>query len=728
MSSKKVLVLTTTYPTFLEGDATPPFVHELTKRLAAQWLEMIVLAPRRPWTKTYEEQDGVKIYRYPYFFRSRREKLADGAILPNLKKHKWLAVEIPFLIISCFWWVRKLVKKEWITCIHAHRIFSNWFVWALYKRFLNKRIELICTSHGSDLHTLSGGVVDRLKRWTIAQCDKVTVVSQYLKNNLDELMWYTTDAKVISMGVDEEKFHPRYYDENLKKQYGITGKFLLFVWRLAPEKGVEDLLYAMQDIAKNYDDIKLLIIGHGPLFSSLRKTSDRLWLANHVVFVGAIANDELPRYYATADLLIAPSKKESFGLVQLEAIMSWTPVLTNEGLWSVDLVKNWLNGYIVHNYELLEVCVQTVLTHFQKNKDGMKELIRLSVFDQYSWWSISVKYFNELSQEKKKTILYAYIDRPGGANRYFEILLKHLQEQDNIIAHNLVLPRFFEMYYFFIPFYLFYKWVDLSIYDVIHSDERYAHYFKVKNVKLIVTLHHNIFDANFQWNTSLLQKIFHRFIIHPNLKKTLRVADKLVAVSEYTKSSYESMFWCTNVIRIYNWVDTCIYKNLWTRIVGRSAIRIIYLWNHTRRKWRALLPQIMEGLGDGFEMYYTGKNEMLEEFRMYNLWRLSEHDLVMEYNSADMLILPSRLEGFWYVLAEAIACNLPVVTYNYSSMPEIVLHGENWYLVNEYSAEAFISAIKCVISSKLCIKNGVEYIDRVFGLRRMIYEYSKIYD
>ncbi|MEI8252609.1 MAG: hypothetical protein WCG25_02450 [bacterium] len=42
----------------------------------------------------------MKIYRYPYFFKSSREKLNDGAILPNIKKNKRLIFQIPFLLLA----------------------------------------------------------------------------------------------------------------------------------------------------------------------------------------------------------------------------------------------------------------------------------------------------------------------------------------------------------------------------------------------------------------------------------------------------------------------------------------------------------------------------------------------------------------------------------------------------------------------------------------------------
>jgi|GEM_PF-5484299 len=74
--------------------------------------------------------------------------------MPNLKKRKRLILQVPLLIFSSFFHLCKIAKKEKIGVIHAHFIFSNGFVAACYKRFLNPAVKLICTAHGSDLLVL----------------------------------------------------------------------------------------------------------------------------------------------------------------------------------------------------------------------------------------------------------------------------------------------------------------------------------------------------------------------------------------------------------------------------------------------------------------------------------------------------------------------------------------------------------------------------------------------
>ena len=238
---KNILVFTSTFPRFSKGDATPPFVYELSQRLAAKGLDITVLTPRVPGSKQYEERDGMKIYRYPYFFKSSREKLNDGAILPNIKKNLRLIIQIPFLFIAGFFALIKVVKKENIETIHAHRLIPQGLIAAIYKKVRNKKIRIVCTAHGSDIHSVGGKIMNTIKKFVLNTSDHMTVVSQYLKDEVRKL-GVTKPIDVVSMGVATDKFSPNAYDENIKRENSITDKFLLYVGRLAPEKGINYLL------------------------------------------------------------------------------------------------------------------------------------------------------------------------------------------------------------------------------------------------------------------------------------------------------------------------------------------------------------------------------------------------------------------------------------------------------------------------------------------------------
>jgi glycosyltransferase involved in cell wall biosynthesis len=68
--------------------------------------------------------------------------------------------------------------------------------------------------------------------------------------------------------------------------------------------------------------------------------------------------------------------------------------------------------------------------------------------------------------------------------------------------------------------------------------------------------------------------------------------------------------------------------------------------------------------------------------------------LVAAYQSCDILLFPSRLEGFGIAPAEALACGRPVVTTNASALPEVVDHGQNGFLVARNDVAGYAEAVR----------------------------------
>ena len=120
---------------------------------------------------------------------------------------------------------------------------------------------------------------------------------------------------------------------------------LLFVGRLAGEKGVDMLIEGVRRISKVRADIGLLIVGEGPERKSLEKRAQNL---PQVFFLGFQDWNQLPRYYAAVDLFVLPSVREPWGLVVNEAMASGLPVLTTRKVGAAqDLIIEGQSGYSV---------------------------------------------------------------------------------------------------------------------------------------------------------------------------------------------------------------------------------------------------------------------------------------------------------------------------------------------------------------------------------------------
>ncbi len=388
---------TSTLPRFA-GDVTPPFVHELSRRLTSDF-EVHLLAPYSDGSKKYEEVDGVHIHRYKFF--PGKKLFTDGAILPNLKRNKLLYLQVPLFFLFGLRALHKITRRLNIDMIHAHWIIPQGLVAAIYKTLFNRKINIVMTSHGGDILGLQSNIMQLIKRWVINRATAITVVSHALKKQVEELgVSDDIPVEVLSMGVDLNNFHPDKYDENLKKRYGITGATLLFAGRLTEKKGVQYLVEAMPEVLECYPDVKLLVVGYGEEEERLKRLAVRLGLMDkNITFTGAVLNSELPAYYATADIFIGPSivarggDSEGFGLVFVEALGSGCAVIASDLPAISDIIIDNVTGLRVRTKDSSAISKKILsLLGDEALRARLAEAGRVHVLKNFGWESISKRY------------------------------------------------------------------------------------------------------------------------------------------------------------------------------------------------------------------------------------------------------------------------------------------------------------------------------------------------
>ncbi len=147
----------------------------------------------------------------------------------------------------------------------------------------------------------------------------------------------------VPNGVDVERFASASPPEDLVDERPT----LLFVGRLEPRKGVEELLHAFVQLKSRRADLRLLVVGEGPEHDRCQALlPSRLHPA--VTFLGQVPHDELPRIFASADVFVAPSRGgESFGIVLLEAMAAGLPVVATALPGYVSFVRDGVHGRLV---------------------------------------------------------------------------------------------------------------------------------------------------------------------------------------------------------------------------------------------------------------------------------------------------------------------------------------------------------------------------------------------
>lgn len=124
-----------------------------------------------------------------------------------------------------------------------------------------------------------------------------------------------------------------------------AGPIALFAGRLAPQKGVKDLLAALDLLQHVRPQLHTLIVGDGPLRGSLEELATAFELQGRVHFLGH--SDDVPRLLAASDLLVLPSLYEGLPNVVLEAMRFRKPVVATAAPGTTEVVAHDQTGLLV---------------------------------------------------------------------------------------------------------------------------------------------------------------------------------------------------------------------------------------------------------------------------------------------------------------------------------------------------------------------------------------------
>ncbi len=128
-------------------------------------------------------------------------------------------------------------------------------------------------------------------------------------------------TRILPNAIDYQRFHAA----KPFPEYADTTPTILFLGRLVPRKGCRLLLEAVAELAADPEvpAFRVLVCGGGPLEAELRQFITQHQLEDVVTMAGFVSEADKPRYYASADISVFPSRGgESFGIVLLEAMAS----------------------------------------------------------------------------------------------------------------------------------------------------------------------------------------------------------------------------------------------------------------------------------------------------------------------------------------------------------------------------------------------------------------------
>jgi len=388
MRNKNLLVITNNFPDEDNLYSHNIFVKEQLKYMAAYFANIYVVSPlaygmsylrgRQYSNYTY---DNIHVY-FPKYFN-----------LPffyNALQSVWVKNESKCI----FEFIKKYNLK--FDYIHAH---FTWPSGAAATKLKSKfNVPVIITEHTSN--TFSKAIESSnphfLNAWN--SCDAIIRVKNGDINKFKDVEVDVSKVHHIPNGYDDKSFYPidtMYCRSKLDIPH--NKKVILNVGNLYSEiKGHRYLIEAMAHMVEKRKDVVCYIVGGGKLEKKLKNLIHSYNLQDCVKLVGSKPYDEIPIWMNACDVFVLPSLKESFGIVQIEAMACSKPVVATINGGSEEIITSDDFGLLVEPSDSHDLAEKIDIA-LNKNWDTEKII---SYAEQYQWDEIT-KQIHEI---------YAYVD------------------------------------------------------------------------------------------------------------------------------------------------------------------------------------------------------------------------------------------------------------------------------------------------------------------------------
>ena len=326
-----------------------------------------------------------------------------------------------------------------------------------------------------------------------------------------------------------------------------------------------------------------------------------------------------------------------------------------------------------------------------------------------------------------------YIAAGGGA----DVFTEHFGAGLTQAGHEVVITAFPRRYLAF-PYLLRFAQLPKDT-DIIAVHSWWAFAFRREGVPLVMIEHGLVLDPDYQPYRTFAQALRHRLLLRQFISAGLAAADAVVSVSQYTATSLQKVFGYNDSIVILNGIDTNFFSPesvVDTKQTNDRRFKVLFVGHLIRRKGADLLPHIMRELGKNYELRYTsGWRQNLELERLPNmtpLGLLNQEQLREEYRSANILLFPTRFDGFGLPVVEAMACSTPVVASRCCATPELVEDGISGTLCPLDDIKCFTSAIRTIANDPIKAASmgtkAREYALKYFQDVAMIEKYVRLFE
>lgn len=322
MNKPTIYIATQTFPPDLGGIQS--YMHAVATTLSHRHYTVKVYADtlRGQSTQAFDQQQPYQIYRF-------------GGLKPVRRRWKGLRLTKS---------VRQGSSGNVILC-------DTWKSLEYLPSSLKQSARILCLAHGMEFPDNSTPQKRKRIEKAFAKADRILANSRY---TLDRLTSYLPDPErgdVLLPGITPPALPSAAATQQVHEVIKDRHPVLATISRIEPRKGHDKVLHALPALINDHTELTYVIIGSGPDKPRLANLVEELGLEKHVIFTGAVSDDEKNAWLGQADLFVMPSRAEGnsvegFGLVYLEAAFFGVPSLAGEIGGAGDAVLHGKTGLL----------------------------------------------------------------------------------------------------------------------------------------------------------------------------------------------------------------------------------------------------------------------------------------------------------------------------------------------------------------------------------------------
>jgi glycosyltransferase involved in cell wall biosynthesis len=292
--------------------------------------------------------------------------------------------------------LRRIIEIEKPDLIYHFQAFFNYKIYNIAKSYnipifmqLEGILQWVKANWGKTYFT------NLLKKMEIESWKGVNeffVVSNFVKQQLNEYGIEKDKIHVITSKADTEHFNPNVSGEEVRKKYNLNSTTIGFLGTFGKWHGIEFLIDSAPEIFKVIPDAKLLLIGDGELRGIVDEKINKLAIKDKVIMAGLIDLKTVPEYLAACDVLVSPCIPNEKGefinspVKIFEYLAMGKPIVASDIGQQKEIIRDNENGLLFKTFDVNEFVNKIKLL---ENNNELKSVLtanaRVDAISKYDW-------------------------------------------------------------------------------------------------------------------------------------------------------------------------------------------------------------------------------------------------------------------------------------------------------------------------------------------------------